>query len=150
MSHTWRFGRVTDFLRIEAEAITQTAARLDPSEVERAVELLERCAGKVVVTGIGKSGIVAEKIAATMSSTGTAAVYLHASDALHGGLGLVAAEDVVIALSNSGETFELIEVLPFLKQRSAGYRHRRKLAINAGAPRGCASRCVRRSGSVPA
>jgi len=118
MSHTWRFGRVTDFLRIEAEAITQTAARLDPAEVGRAVELLEHCAGKVVVTGVGKSGIVAEKIAATMSSTGTAAVYLHASDALHGGLGLVAAEDVVIALSNSGETFELIEVLPFLKHRS--------------------------------
>ncbi len=118
MSDTWRFRRVTDFLRIEAKAITQTAARLDPSEVGRAVELLERCTGKVIVTGVGKSGIVAEKIAATMSSTGTAAIYLHASDALHGGLGLVAAEDVVIALSNSGETFELIEVLPFLKHRS--------------------------------
>jgi len=117
MSHTWRFGRVTNFLRIEAQAITQTAARLDSIEVERAVELLEHCAGKVVVTGVGKSGIVAEKIAATMTSTGCAAVYLHTSDALHGGLGIVAAEDVVIALSNSGETFELIEVLPFLKHR---------------------------------
>ncbi|MGI8657041.1 MAG: KpsF/GutQ family sugar-phosphate isomerase [Pyrinomonadaceae bacterium] len=118
MSDSWRFGRVTDFLRIEAEAITQTAARLDSAEVLRAVALLERCAGKVVVTGVGKSGIVAEKIAATLSSTGCAAVYLHASDALHGGLGVVAAkDDVVIALSNSGETFELIEVLPFLKNR---------------------------------
>lgn len=118
MSDSWRFGRVTDFLRIEAEAITQTAARLDSAEVLRAVALLERCAGKVVVTGVGKSGIVAEKIAATLSSTGCAAVYLHASDALHGGLGIVAAkDDVVIALSNSGETFELIEVLPFLKNR---------------------------------
>lgn len=118
MSDSWRFGRVTDFLRIEAEAITQTAARLDSAEVLRAVALLERCVGKVVVTGVGKSGIVAAKIAATLSSTGCAAVYLHASDALHGGLGIVAAkDDVVIALSNSGETFELIEVLPFLKNR---------------------------------
>ncbi len=118
MSDSWRFGRVTDFLRIEAEAITQTAARLDSAEVLRAVALLERCAGKVVVMGVGKSGIVAEKIAATLGSTGCAAVYLHASDALHGGLGIVAAkDDVVIALSNSGETFELIEVLPFLKNR---------------------------------
>jgi arabinose-5-phosphate isomerase len=117
MSQTGRFQRVTDLLRIEAEAITQTAARLDQRQVLRAVELLENCAGKVVVTGVGKSGIVAQKIAATLTSTGCAAVYLHASDALHGGLGVVAAEDIVIALSNSGETFELIEVLPFLKNR---------------------------------
>src|SRR5260370_18885909 len=73
--------------------------------------------GKIVLVGVGKSGIIAQKIAATMTSSGTAAVYLHPSDALHGGLGIVTSDDVVIMLSNSGETDELLELLPYLKRR---------------------------------
>jgi arabinose-5-phosphate isomerase len=113
------FGQVLDLLRMEAEAISQTAARLGREEVERAIELLAGCRGKVVVVGVGKSGNVAQKIAATLTSTGTLAVYLHPSDALHGGMGIVTAEDVVVVLSNSGETAEIVELLPYLQQRCA-------------------------------
>ncbi|HEY0386250.1 MAG TPA: KpsF/GutQ family sugar-phosphate isomerase [Pyrinomonadaceae bacterium] len=111
------YSQVVDLLRMEAAAIAATTARLRPEEVERAIELLASCRGKIVLTGVGKSGNIAEKIAATLTSTGTAAVYLHPSDALHGGLGIVNAEDVVIALSNSGETDEVLTMLPFLKNR---------------------------------
>jgi arabinose-5-phosphate isomerase len=117
MSEKEFFPQVVALLRMEADAIAQTAARLDRAEVERAIALLAACKGKVVLVGLGKSGIIAHKIAATMTSTGTGAIYLHPSDALHGGLGIVAAEDVVIALSNSGETDEVLAMLPFLKQR---------------------------------
>src|SRR5258708_39634697 len=79
--------------------------------------ILSACRGKIVLLGVGKSGIIAQKIAATMTSSGTAAVYLHPSDALHGGLGIVTSDDVVIMLSNSGETDELLELLPYLKRR---------------------------------
>ncbi len=113
------FTQVVELLRLESEAIAQTAARLQPAEVEQAIELLSACKGKVVLVGVGKSGVIAQKIAATMTSTGTAALYLHPSDALHGGLGIVTPDDVVIALSNSGETDEVIAMLPFLKQRGA-------------------------------
>lgn len=108
---------VRRFLTLEAEAIARTAARLDEASVERAVALLLACAGKVITTGIGKSGNIAQKIAATMTSTGTPALYLHPSDALHGGLGMVGADDVVVAISNSGETDEIIAMLPSLKRR---------------------------------
>src|SRR5258708_8001588 len=79
--------------------------------------ILSACRGKIVLLGVGKSGIIAQKIAATMTSSGTAAVYLHPSDALHGGLGIVTSDDVVIMLSNSGETDELLTLLPFVKRR---------------------------------
>jgi arabinose-5-phosphate isomerase len=111
------FSQVVDLLRIESEAIAQTARRLEPAAIEHAIELLVSCKGKVLLVGVGKSGVIAQKIAATMTSTGTAALYLHPSDALHGGLGIVTSEDLVIALSNSGETDEVIAMLPFLKQR---------------------------------
>lgn len=111
------FSLVTSLLRAEAEAIAQTARRIARAEVERAIEILAACRGKVVLVGVGKSGIIAQKIAATMTSTGTAAVYLHPSDALHGGLGIVSQADVVLALSNSGETDEVIAMLPHLKHR---------------------------------
>jgi arabinose-5-phosphate isomerase len=111
------FAQVIDLLRVESEAIAQTAARLDRGEVERAIELLSACGGKAVLVGVGKSGIIAQKIAATMTSTGTAAVYLHPSDALHGGLGIVTSGDVVVAISNSGETDEVIAMLPYLAHR---------------------------------
>ena len=111
------FERVVGLLLMEADAIARTAARLRPSEVERALEILKNCSGKVVLAGVGKSGNIAEKIAATLTSTGTTAIYLHPSDALHGGLGIVSSEDVFVALSNSGETDELLSMLPYLKHR---------------------------------
>ena len=117
MAAKTHFSAVHDFLRMESTAIAQTADRLDHEQVERVVQLLANCKGKVVLLGIGKSGIIAQKIAATMTSTGTAALYLHPSDALHGGLGLVTGDDVVIVLSNSGETDEVILMLPYLNHR---------------------------------
>ncbi|HVF57669.1 MAG TPA: KpsF/GutQ family sugar-phosphate isomerase [Pyrinomonadaceae bacterium] len=113
------FAQVLNLLYMESEAIAQTAARLRREEVERAIELLAGCRGKVVLVGVGKSGNVAQKIAATLTSTGTVAVYLHPSDAMHGGMGIVNAADVVMVLSNSGETAEIVEVLPYLQQRCA-------------------------------
>jgi len=110
-------SEVQNLLRIESDAIAQTATRLDAASVERAIDLLANCEGKVVILGVGKSGIIGQKIAATMTSAGTAAFYLHPSDALHGGLGIVQAKDIVIVLSNSGETDEIIAMLPYLKNR---------------------------------
>ncbi len=107
-------------LQEEAAAIAAAAERLSSKEVEGALELLQRCAdqqAKLVITGVGKSGIVARKIAATFSSIGLMALYLNPLDALHGDLGIVASEDVCLLLSNSGETSELLEVLPHLKRR---------------------------------
>jgi arabinose-5-phosphate isomerase len=111
------FADVRELLKHESNAIAQTADRLDSSQVERVVDLLAKCKGKVVILGVGKSGIIAQKIAATMTSVGTAALYLHPSDALHGGLGIVQSEDVVIVLSNSGETDEIVAMLPYLQNR---------------------------------
>jgi arabinose-5-phosphate isomerase len=108
---------IQQLLRIESDAIAQTATRLDRAQVEQVVELLKNCGGKVVILGVGKSGIIGQKIAATMTSTGTAALYLHPSDALHGSLGIVQQDDVVIVLSNSGETDEIVAMLPYLKNR---------------------------------
>ena len=111
------FAEVQGFLRLESEAIAQTAMRLARDEIERVVQLLAACEGKIVILGVGKSGIIAQKIAATMTSTGTGALYLHPSDALHGGIGIINSDDVVMILSNSGETDEIIEMLPYLKRR---------------------------------
>lgn len=103
-------------MRTEAEAIQRSASRLDDRFL-RALELLDSCAGKVVTTGVGKSGIVAHKIAATLTSIGAPAVFLHPSEAMHGDLGIVRPEDVVIALSNSGESEEVLAMLPALLVR---------------------------------
>jgi arabinose-5-phosphate isomerase len=110
-------SQVVDLLRAEADAIGQAASRLQAKDVDRAIGILNACQGKVVLFGVGKSGIIAQKIAATMTSSGTAAISLHPSDALHGGLGIVTGDDVVIMLSNSGETEELLTLLPFVKRR---------------------------------
>jgi arabinose-5-phosphate isomerase len=107
-----------ELLRHEAAAIKSTAERLQPEQIKRAIELLTGCVGKVVLTGIGKSGFIARKIAATLTSTGTRAVFLHASDALHGDLGILDKSDVVLLVSNSGETDEVIAMLPYLKHRN--------------------------------
>jgi arabinose-5-phosphate isomerase len=102
-------------LRLEADAILGLIPRLD-ERFERAVELLRRCAGRVIVTGMGKSGLVGRKIAATLASTGTPAYFLHPAEGVHGDLGMVARGDAVIALSNSGETDEVLAILPPLKR----------------------------------
>lgn len=111
--------QVVKLLELEADAIIKAANRLhfQSEQVKQAVELLANCRGKVVLAGVGKSGIVARKIAATLTSTGTLAVYLHPGDALHGDIGIVAAKDLAIVLSNSGETDELVAMLPYLKCR---------------------------------
>jgi arabinose-5-phosphate isomerase len=105
------------FVQLEADAVRAAAARLDGAMVQKALDLLLRCRGQAVVVGVGKSGDVARKIASTLTSAGTPAVFLHPSDAMHGGLGLVRAGDVLLALSNSGETEELVVLLPALQQR---------------------------------
>jgi arabinose-5-phosphate isomerase len=102
-------------LKIESEAITDLAKRLDKN-FECAIQVLSRCKGRVVFTGMGKAGIIAQKISATMSSTGTPSLFLHCAEAIHGDLGRVTKEDVVIALSNSGETEELKKLLPLIKK----------------------------------
>lgn len=97
-------------LRIEAEAIAGLIDRLD-ERFEKAVELLHACKGRVVVTGLGKSGLIGRKIAATLASTGTPSLFLHAADALHGDLGVMAAGDVLLAVSSSGETEEMVDLI---------------------------------------
>ena len=111
------FEKVVELLKLEAAAIEQAAERLEKAVVKRAVEILGNCAGKIIVIGVGKSGVIAQKIAQTLTSTGTVAVFLHPSDALHGGLGIITTGDVVVALSNSGETDEILLLLPALKTR---------------------------------
>jgi arabinose-5-phosphate isomerase len=111
------FEKVVELLRLEAGAIEHAATRLDPASVEKAVDLLACCKSKVIVTGVGKSGVIAQKIAQTLTSTGTVAIFVHPSDALHGSLGIVTPGDVVIALSNSGETDEILAIMPALEQR---------------------------------
>ena len=106
----------------EAKAISQAAKKLNHLEVQKAIEILEKCGqrkNKLLVSGVGKSGIVARKIAATFSSIGLVSVYLNPLDALHGDLGIVGSDDVCILISNSGETKELLEIIPHLKLRKS-------------------------------
>ena len=102
-------------LRIEADAIAKLIERLD-EQFERAVEIMFTCGGRVVVTGLGKSGLIGRKISATLASTGTPSVFLHAAEALHGDLGILMREDVALAISQSGETEELLALLEPIKR----------------------------------
>jgi arabinose-5-phosphate isomerase len=102
-------------LRIEAEALGELLRRLD-ARFEQAVELLLACKGRVVVTGMGKSGLIGRKIAATFSSTGTPAAFLHPAEAIHGDLGMLMRDDVVLAVSYGGETEEIIALLETIKR----------------------------------
>jgi arabinose-5-phosphate isomerase len=102
-------------LRVEAQSILDLAERIDEN-FSRAVDLLYRCKGKVVLMGMGKSGLVGRKIASTFASTGTPSFFLHPAEGLNGDFGMLAKEDVIIAISNSGETRELLEVLPLIKR----------------------------------
>lgn len=105
-------------LEIEAQAVAGVRDRLDASFV-RAVQIILGCSGRVVVSGMGKSGHVARKIASTLASTGTPAFFVHAGEASHGDLGMVTSQDVVIALSNSGESAELLVIVPLIKRQGA-------------------------------
>ncbi len=104
-----------EVLTTEAEAILRLRDRLDHTFLQ-AVELLVGCQGRVVWTGMGKSGIICRKLAATMASTGTPALFLHPAEAIHGDIGMVASGDVVVAVSNSGETSELVQLMEYLKR----------------------------------
>jgi arabinose-5-phosphate isomerase len=134
-----------EVLTIETEGIAALIPKLDASFV-KAVDLIYRAKGRVIITGVGKSGLVARKLVATFNSTGTPALFLHPVEAMHGDLGMVSKEDVVLALSNSGETKELTILLPSLQRletpviaftgrpQSTLARHSR-VSIDTGVPR---------------
>src|SRR4030066_1774555 len=105
-----------NILKIESDAVSSLIDRIDESFIQ-AIEIMHSCHGKVVVTGMGKSGIIGKKIAATLASTGTPAFYLNPAEGGHGDVGVVSKGDVALAISNSGETEELIRILPTLKRR---------------------------------
>ena len=102
-------------LEIEARAVQALIERLD-AKFAKAVQLLVQCKGKVVVSGMGKSGLIGQKIAATLASTGTSSFFLHPAEGVHGDLGMMARRDALVAISNSGETQELLQLLPFVKR----------------------------------
>ena len=105
-------------IRVEAQALSAMADRIDGS-FEQAIDLILRSTGRVIVSGMGKSGLVGQKIASTMASTGTPAFFLHPAEGIHGDLGMIMTGDVVIAISNSGETEEILRILPSIKRLGA-------------------------------
>jgi len=121
-------GLARKVLETEAAAILALVPRLD-ARFDRAVELLRCCRGRVILTGMGKSGIICRKIAATLSSTGTPSHFLHPAEAIHGDLGVVRADDVVVAMSYSGETDEIVRLLEAIRRLGA------KLIVITGTPR---------------
>ncbi|UCH44309.1 MAG: KpsF/GutQ family sugar-phosphate isomerase [Nitrospiraceae bacterium] len=104
-----------DILKIESDAVNALINRID-EEFVKAVEMMHSCAGKVIVTGMGKSGLIGKKIAATLASTGTPALFLNPAEGSHGDVGMVSRNDVVLAISNSGGTEEIVRLLPTLKR----------------------------------
>src|ERR1035437_2142050 len=111
-------AEVRRVIRVEALALSAMAERIDAS-FERAIDLILRSPGRVIVSGMGKSGLVGQKIASTMASTGTPAFFLHPAEGIHGDLGMIMTGDVVIAISNSGETEEVLRILPVIKRLGA-------------------------------
>jgi arabinose-5-phosphate isomerase len=109
---------VRQVLETEMRALRQVSRRLNPAQVAKAVQLILDCTGRVIVTGVGKAGIIGQKISATLASTGTPSYSVHPLEAVHGDLGRILGQDVVVALSNSGET-EVVQLLPYLKQVGA-------------------------------
>jgi len=105
-----------EVLTIEANSINRLISRLNEEEFNKAIELMFNCKGRVIITGMGKSGLIGKKIAATLSSTGTPSYFLHPAESTHGDSGMITREDVVIAISNSGETQELLNLLPLIKR----------------------------------
>ena len=104
-----------DVLKIEAESILKLIDRIGDN-FDKAIELLYSCKGRVIITGMGKSGLIGKKIAATLSSTGTPSYFLHPAESTHGDSGIITRDDVIIAISNSGETQELLNLLPLIKR----------------------------------
>ena len=102
-------------LKIEGEAVLNLVDRIDEN-FDDAVKALKNCEGRVIVTGMGKSGLISQKIASTLSSTGTPSLFLHPGEASHGDLGMVTMNDIILAISNSGETYELIQIIPSFKK----------------------------------
>jgi arabinose-5-phosphate isomerase len=129
--------RAKRVLQVEAEAIQRLVDRINEDFV-RGVELILACEGKVVVTGVGKSGIIGQKLASTLASTGTPAFFLHPTEGVHGDLGMLERKDIVLAISNSGETDELSQILPLIK------RNGNKLIVLTGG----ASSTLARTGDV--
>lgn len=119
MSHPGYFSELcrvaAETIQIEAEAVAALLPRIDMA-FHRACEMLLRCEGRVVVTGMGKSGIIAKKLASTLASTGSPAMFLHPAEGSHGDLGMLTRQDMLLALSNSGETAELLAILPWIKR----------------------------------
>ena len=111
-------NRAKEVLRIESEAIASLIARID-ERFTNAVKMVCECRARVVITGMGKPGIVARKISATLASTGTPSLFLHPAEAVHGDLGMVTKDDVVVAISNSGETEEIVKLLSTIKKIGA-------------------------------
>ena len=107
-----------DVLRIEAEAIFQIMEKVDDAFVQ-AVEIIHKAKGKVIVTGMGKSGYVGRKVASTLASTGTPAFFLHSAEAYHGDVGMANKDDIFLIISNSGETEEIIKLLPIIRRMGA-------------------------------
>jgi arabinose-5-phosphate isomerase len=107
--------QVKEVLKIEAQAILDLVDRVGP-EFEKAVEMILLAKGRVILTGMGKSGLVGRKIASTLNSTGTPSFYLHPAEAIHGDLGMVTKDDIILAITNSGQTAEIYNILPLLKQ----------------------------------
>ncbi len=105
-----------DVIKNEYEGLQSLSKTIDES-FDAAIELIYRCKGKVIFTGIGKSGIIGRKIASSFSSTGTPSIFLHPSEAIHGDLGMISDKDVIIAIANSGETVEILNLLPYIKDR---------------------------------
>ena len=103
-------------IKIESDAVSLLQSRIN-NIFELAVKTLLECKGRLIISGMGKSGIISQKIASTMSSTGTPAYFVHPSEAIHGDLGMITNQDIIIILSNSGETSELIQILPALQKK---------------------------------
>lgn len=125
--------RAKDVLTIEAKAIAVMAGRLD-RHFEATIDIIAKCSGRVIICGMGKSGIVARKIAATFSSTGTPSIFLHSAEAVHGDLGQVTSKDVVIIISQSGETEETVRLLPLVRKIGA------KIIVMTGNPKSILAR----------
>ncbi|MBC8473713.1 MAG: SIS domain-containing protein, partial [Candidatus Omnitrophica bacterium] len=110
--------RARQVLKIEADSIRRLSSRIN-KDFEKAVNLIYACKGRIVVTGMGKAGIIGEKISATLASTGTPSLWLHSAEAIHGDLGRVQKQDIIIAISNSGETEEIVRLIPNIKKIGA-------------------------------
>ncbi|MBW6516254.1 MAG: KpsF/GutQ family sugar-phosphate isomerase, partial [Candidatus Cloacimonetes bacterium] len=107
-------GEIRKEMKLAADAVIKAAERLG-SEIEQAVDLIYNCQGKTVVTGMGKTGLIGRKISATLASTGSTSIFLHAAEGIHGDLGILNKNDVVLAVSYSGNTQELISIIPYIK-----------------------------------